>query len=320
MLPGAYIQRVLDQYSEKVDQRRQRVDRLTAMLLKKHPELQRARQELSAAKRKSISHRLGEDITPSEDRIEIAEEYYKQLFNEAIKESGLTPEDFIIQEDCTVCHDTGYVGDEKKYYCPCVLNHVSAMMLQSANLHSNKTFEQFDSSLFPDDHTKANMSQRELMQRLRKIAERWIEAFPKNDKKQMLIIGGTGLGKSFLLNCMAHAVIGRGHSALLMTSNGINEAAFKSINERSDMLETLRSTELLLIDDLGAEPIYNNITVKAFFSVIDFRIEHGLHTVIATNLELSDIEQTYGQRMFSRLTHKQNTAIYRLSGVDVRRL
>ena len=320
MLPGVYIQRVLDKYSEKMDKRRQRVDHLTAMLLDKYPELKKARQELSAAKRKSISHRLGEDEAPKEESIRIAETYYHQLFTEAIKDCGLKAEDFVVKEDCVACHDTGYVGEEKKYYCPCVLNQVSAMMLQSANLHRDKTFEHFDSSLFPDNSANTKLSQRAMMEKLRKITQQWIEAFPDNEKRQMLIIGGTGLGKSFLLNCMAHAVISRGHSAILMTSNGINEAAFKSINERSDMLETLRNTELLLIDDLGAEPLYNNITVKAFFNVLDYRIEHGLHTVLATNLELSEIEQTYGQRMFSRLTHKQNTTIYRLTGVDVRRL
>ena len=41
---------------------------------------------------------------------------------------------------------------------------------------------------------------------------------------------------------------------------------------------------LLLIDDLGTEPLMENITVTQLFNLLNERQNRGKHTVISTNL------------------------------------
>ena len=84
--------------------------------------------------------------------------------------------------------------------------------------------------------------------------------------------------------------------------------------------DQLLEAPLLLIDDLGSEPMMKNITVEYLFTLLNERMAAGRHTVIATNLSPVQLIERYGERVGSRLLDRMNCRTVRLNGKDLRRL
>ena len=61
------------------------------------------------------------------------------------------------------------------------------------------------------------------------------------------------------------------------------------------------NAEVLMIDDLGSEPLMQNVTVEQLFNLLNERQNKGLSTVISTNLEMSKFRERYTERIASRL-------------------
>ena len=73
---------------------------------------------------------------------------------------------------------------------------------------------------------------------------------------------------------------------------------------------------LLLIDDLGTEPVLRNITVEYLFLLLNER--EGMATVTATNLTPAQLMNRYGERVCSRLLDKRQSEVILLKGQDLR--
>ena len=123
------------------------------------------------------------------------------------------------------------------------------LMLSSQNLNDDATFANFDEDIFPATGNVDNEghSQREHIIRIKNRAVHWCETFPNTNKVQTLFIGATGVGKSFLSNCIAHEIIKKGYSVVNSTASGINEAMFKTINEKDNsLIEIFKSCDLVI--------------------------------------------------------------------------
>ena len=79
-----------------------------------------------------------------------------------------------------------------------------------------------------------------------------------------------------------------------------------------------RRAPLLVLDDLGTEPVIPNVSEESLFAVLNERIGRRLPTVLATNLDFSALQQRYGERVFSRLTDSAATRVLRLEGENLR--
>ncbi|GHU51698.1 hypothetical protein AGMMS49975_05970 [Clostridia bacterium] len=64
--------------------------------------------------------------------------------------------------------------------------------------------------------------------------------------------------------------------------------------------DTLRTVDLLILDDLGAEAA-TQYSVSQMYEIINARINARKATVISTNLTNDEIERVYGTRVLSRL-------------------
>ena len=84
-------------------------------------------------------------------------------------------------------------------------------------------------------------------------------------------------------------------------------------------MERLYSVDLLLIDELGMEPMLNNVTIESLFAVINERLRRRKAILITTNLTPNDIKARYTERISSRLLDKSSSQVYRLTGVDLRK-
>ena len=76
---------------------------------------------------------------------------------------------------------------------------------------------------------------------------------------------------------------------------------------------------MLMLDDLGSEPLMQNITVEQLFHLVNERQRRGLSTVISTNLTLPELKDRYTERIVSRLNDPKNCQIIVLEGRDLRK-
>ena len=88
--------------------------------------------------------------------------------------------------------------------------------------------------------------------------------------------------------------------------------------QKASVFENYLQTEVLFIDDLGTEPIYNNVTREYLYLLINERRNKGLRTIITSNLEPIDIREKYDERIFSRIMDKENSIVLKLDSDDVR--
>ncbi len=239
-----------------------------------------------------------------------------------LREAGYAPKDLAPRYDCALCRDTGYVGDAPKRFCSCFEKRLKEEIVLRSGLGSapGHTFDAFDLSVFSDEAHEGGLSQRANMARMRNFAMDWADAFPGNARKDIVLSGQTGLGKTFLLDCIAARVIGRGYTVLRMTAFRLLEAMrLRHMGrDEDDLLGVLLTAELLLIDDLGTEPLLENISLEYLFTVLNERQQSGLSTLVATNLSPAELRARYSERITSRLLNQERCALFLVKGQDVR--
>ncbi len=212
---------------------------------------------------------------------------------------------------CPLCKDTGYTGKETKTPCACLKQRMVAERFKSANLPASDRFESFREDIYPTE------KQKKQARKLLDICLSYAESFPAEGVKGIVLLGTTGLGKTFLLRCIAHKVLERGYSVANLTSYALMQDVMERIKNRESAPDYTQ-IDLLIIDDLGSEPDYGSITVQTLFSILNERQNLGKPTLIASNLSTDDLFRFYGERLFSRIVAPRLNALYMLTGEDLR--
>ena len=231
------------------------------------------------------------------------------------------PEDYLEPVfQCPHCEDTGYVGTGKKQLCSCARALYAALLEQDGSFKKEETFETFDPQRFPEDVIDASgETQRGRMLKFRDYCEKYADNLPHPDKKNLLLYGGSGLGKTFLLRCIHARAQQRDIPALCVTANQLIRSARKAIfSQDQEGIDALFDIDLLLIDDLGTEPIIPNISIETIYNLINERQNAGLCTVISTNFSLTDLQKRYTERIMSRLLNQEICQVLRFLGKDIR--
>ena len=255
----------------------------------------------------------------------------KEIANLKAKEIQLLvengfPADYLdMKYRCSRCKDTGFVGFPVREKCSCLIQKLITRTYQLSNIHEleYQNFDTFDSSIFPDTlEPGSKMSQRQYMEELKARLEQYVSQFPDNDRKIILFTGKTGLGKTFLLNCMAKAILDKGYTVIRISAYKLFDQLFHSAISNQQEYEQLQNqlfdVDALIIDDLGTETRRNNFTSEDLFNIINERSTLSKHTFLSTNLGLGDLRQRYSDRITSRLFDTSNTILIRFKGQDVR--
>ena len=236
------------------------------------------------------------------------------------------PEDYMeLQYRCSECQDKGYIGDINPRMCACFEQQLLQRMFSDTGIDaaSRERFETFDETFVPNDIIEGRKySQRYLAKKVCQMAETYANAYPNTLKPNMILMGNSGLGKTFMLNAIAARLIERGHAPVKVTAHRLFEAMRRQhfgAMEGDDSMSQYINAPILLIDDLGSEPLMKNITVEYLYMLLNERFAARRHTVIATNLMPDELRERYFERISSRILDRNLGDIILLEGKDLRR-
>jgi len=241
----------------------------------------------------------------------------------ALTEHGFSTDYLEPVYNCRLCRDKGEVGEPLRRWCSCFQQRLVHMLCSDEGMAAlqAENFDTFDETRFPDQplHGK-QVTQRAYMRTLRDICERYADEFPNNAQRNLLFYGTSGLGKSFLMNCIAHRVLTRGFSVARITAPKLIEhmRRYHYSGEGAASVDLWAGAQLLLLDDLGAEPMIENVTIVYLLNLLNDRLSASRHTVVSTNFSPAELVQAYTERVASRLLDTSTTRMLRFEGRDLR--
>ena len=165
-------------------------------------------------------------------------------------------------------------------------------------------FDTFRLDYYPDRVDRNyGASPRTIMERNLQICRRFADTFGAGTGN-LLFVGGTGLGKTFLSACIANAVADKGFSVTYESAPQLFSKLEKNrfnpdAQSRADA-ESISACDLLIIDDLGTE-LPGNFVTAALYSLLNDRLLSGKSMVVSTNLNVEEIARRYSPQIASRL-------------------
>lgn len=226
--------------------------------------------------------------------------------------------------DCPICKDTGYVDGKQ---CNCLKQLVIDELYNQSTIKQileKENFSTFSLEYYSreNDGTHKHTPYENANNVLNKC-KAFVNDFEK-DRPGMLIFGKTALGKTFLSNCIAKALLDKEHTVLYLSSINLFEDILPSIimsgskeKDRDNLIlyDYIYNCELLIIDDLGTEGT-NSFVISHLFEIINRRSAHSLSTLISTNLNMNDLSVRYTERIMSRII--ADFIVLQLYGDDIR--
>lgn len=228
--------------------------------------------------------------------------------------------------DCEECRDTGII--EHRYpdgtfdppvKCQCLLKEELDDILRVAGLIGplgDQTFENWDPSLVV-------APARRMMIKIHKYCLEYATDVAKGRAKRGLILmGGVGLGKTFMCAAIAHLVASHFKPVAYFTMSEFMELARRARYERDggellQMYHRVQESAFIVLDDVGQERV-TDFTAEELFSVVNFRVNRGLPMIISTNKTPQELDERYGERVASRLFGF--CEVLRFEGEDIRKL
>ena len=312
---------ILAAYEERQQENQREESRRQAEIAEKAPEIEalaRQRHEMILSSVRGAF--AGGTVSVPEKRM--AE--YNEKIAALLRAKGYPPDYLGPVRRCAQCGDTGYVYENSlKRPCECLQKAYRAFLSQEGGpLDKEKTFERFDPGRFPQEALPGtDVTQREYMEIVRRRCRQFADGVPDGPAKTLLLHGGSGLGKTYLLHCVANAVEGRGMEPIYETAYDLLACLKNAYFSRGEQTaQEYFDAPLLLIDDLGMEPMIENITVEQIYNLLNARLSRGLPTVVSTNLSRTELQRRYTERVSSRLLDTRTGMAIPFLGKDIRLL
>lgn len=232
--------------------------------------------------------------------------------------------------ECKLCKDTGYIQkDNNLTLCSCLKQKIFDIAYNKSNMGNleRENFSSFNIRIFSDKPNKeayrSDLSPKENMKIIKEKSLSFIDNFENPEEKNLIFTGNTGVGKTFLTNCIANEVLKLGKTVLYQTApvmfDEINNEKFGRENSKFNLYENILNVDFLIIDDLGTEKI-TDTKITELFTIINTRLLNQNHkitkTIISTNLNVDELFKTYTTRIGSRLAG--NYRFLRFFGEDLR--
>lgn len=222
---------------------------------------------------------------------------------------------------CDLCKDTGFVDGKK---CRCFNDKVRKLLYEKSNIQKileRENFQTFSYEYFDDKHIEKELGTtvRKYMEEIVVFCKNFVENFPEKHEN-IIFIGNTGVGKTFLSNCITKELIDKYYSAIYLSAAELFEYVARAKMEddmfAKEINEHIMEDDVLIIDDLGTE-LVNTFTSTQLFYIINHRINAEKSTIISTNLSLKLLRDNYSDRIVSRFLSSYD--IIKLYGEDIRK-
>lgn len=246
------------------------------------------------------------------------ENIHKQLIkldkkcNDFIVKKGIDPKILEHNYTCPKCQDTGRIDNA---LCDCLKTRLQKALITQSGINGKLNY----------DFSKSNpqiLEENPLLSKAYKVAHTYCENFPNNQRNNMIFYGEVGTGKTFLLECIANDLMQKLNYVVFTTAYDINKTMIRAFNspysERDTLLSPLFESDLLIIDDLGTEPIFHESTITNLFTLINERQRNNLPIIYSTNLSPEQINERYGDRIKSRIYNMQITVPVLFESSDLR--
>ena len=300
----------------KLEERRQEIYARLPVVRQLEAEI--AERSVACAKKllegdKSVLDRLKEDLKDLREQ--------KSLI---IRAAGY-PDDYLeLHYRCPDCRDTGLIDGRK---CHCFLQAQMKLLHAQSNLEDVLERENFNALSYEYYDDTEILPQLGITNAayMRRVVAGCREFVRDVDKKHdnLLFTGSTGVGKTFLTNCIARELMDDFHSVIYLTASDLfdvfsrNKFDYDNAEDMKDMYRFILDCDLLIIDDLGTE-LNNSFTSSQLFYCINERMNMSRSTIISTNLTLARLRDSYTDRVTSRIM--SGYRIIPLYGGDIRLL
>lgn len=152
----------------------------------------------------------------------------------------------------------------------------------------------------------------------------YVKRFNLSQPENLLFTGSYGTGKSHLSVSIVRKLMEKGFNGIFICVPDLLTKLKDCYHKRSEVtegqiLDALKSADILVLDDLGAEYSGNgnnaeSWAVSKIFEVINAR--QGKHTIYTTNLNGEEMQLKFGARNFSRV--RARTRVVKMNGKDFR--
>lgn len=245
---------------------------------------------------------------------------------ELLGQHRIDPHELEVHWDCPACKNTGWLPAEQATRdtvyppkkCQCLIQEEIDELYSAAGLTGPlraQTFDRFDLTVYPAED-RSYMAR--VLQYCKRYAQRVAEG---NQPDSLLLMGDAGLGKTFMASAIGNHAVAAKRTVVYFTFSEfmdlIRLRKFEEEEEYREGLQRLLEADLIILDDLGAEKV-TDFVGQELFNLINHRINRQLPVLVSTNLTPPEIEDVYGQRIYSRLVHGFETI--GLRGQDVRRV
>ena len=329
-MSNSLLKQILREYDKKRNKAILEANKRKQELLNANPELKEIDKELSLISIQTSKAILMADEKEREKLLNDLKKKTNSLIKEKntfMKELSKTNTYLEPHFECSLCEDTGYVTKAgKTTHCTCLKQKIFDVAYNKSNMGNleKENFANFNLRLFSDKPNKelykSDISPRENIELIREKSLTFIENFDNPNEKNLIFTGSTGLGKTFIINCIANEALKLGKTVLYQTApimlDAIIDEKFGNSDENINLQENILTVDLLIIDDLGAERV-NDFKITELFTIINSRLLNPkLKTIISSNLTIEELFKTYTNRIGSRLVG--NYKFLRFFGEDLR--
>lgn len=242
---------------------------------------------------------------------EVTKEDFVKKLEDRAKEIH-KPFDIFPHFNCGKCEDRGIINDK---YCECYYKKLKSILTKNVGIkiNENHTFDGINFGIYDDKNRYIK-----LIENIKKM----LENLNNSPQKNLVLCGDTGVGKTYIEECIVNYLIKKEEEVLFFTAFELNNLFLKFHTtfeeDKYSIIDPIINCKVLIIDDLGSEPVYKNVTKEYLYLIINERQNKEKSTIVSTNLTPNGLLNTYGQRVLSRLFNKDLTLIYNLQNSDLR--